>query len=156
MQQLMQEESQRQTQGTRSSELTEDKVIEEDNQFAVTAQIESNDDDFSKQFAQAYDEQDTQEQPLSGDADEEAALLAEAEAEKELLEQEAQEEERLEEERLEKELKEQELLEKELLEKERLAEEALENELGFDDTDSAEDSAAEFGSSSKKNSLFDD
>jgi segregation and condensation protein B len=156
MQQLMQEESQRQTQGARSSELTEDKVIEEDNQFAVTAQIESNDDDFSKQFAQAYDEQVTQEQPLSEEGDEEAALLAEAEAEKELLEQEAQEEERLEEERLEKELKEQELLEKELLEKERLAEEALENELGFNDTDSAEDSAAEFGSSSKKNSLFDD
>jgi segregation and condensation protein B len=57
---------------------------------------------------------------------------------------------------LEEELLEQEALEKELLEKERLAEEALENELGSDDTEFSADTAAELGSSTKKNSLFDD
>jgi segregation and condensation protein B len=97
MQQLMQDEAQRQTQEVGPSE--------------------------SRDNEEAYDE--------DGD---EAFLLAEAE--KELLAQEA--------------------LEKELLEKERLAEEALENELGFDDAGSSENSATEFGSSTKKNSLFDD
>tara|TARA_R110001583_G_scaffold171268_4_gene324814 strand:- start:242 stop:1735 length:1494 start_codon:yes stop_codon:yes gene_type:complete len=144
MQQLMQEESQRQTQGAGSSE------------FEVTSELQVINDDFSHEFAQAYDEQVTQEQPVSEEPDEEAALLVEAEAEKELLEQEAQEEERLEEERLEKELIEQEQLEKELLEKERLAEEALDNELGFEDVGSSENSATELISSTKKNSLFDD
>jgi hypothetical protein len=57
---------------------------------------------------------------------------------------------------LEEELLEQEALEKELLEKERLAEEALENELGSDDTEFSADTVAELGSSTKKNSLFDD
>lgn len=75
------------------------------------------------------------EQETSQDEELEAELLAEAEAEKALLEQEALEEE---------------LLEKELQEKERLAEEALENELGL------QDSSYEDGSSTKKNSLFDD
>jgi segregation and condensation protein B len=99
MQQLMQDEAQRQTQEISPSE--------------------------SKENEEAYDE-----------AGDEAFLLAEAEAEKELLAQET--------------------LEKELLEKERLAEEALENDLGFDDAGSSENSATEFGSSTQKNSLFDD
>jgi segregation and condensation protein B len=105
MQQLMQDEAERQTQDIRSSESKES-------------------------------EQVAREQPISEEADDETFLLAKAEAEKELLEQEA--------------------LEKEQLEKERLAEEALENELGFDDTGPSENSAAEFGSNTKKNSLFDD
>lgn len=49
----------------------------------------------------------------------------------------------------------QEALEREQLEKERLAEEALENELGLAD-DSLEESSLLQGSSTKKNSLFDD
>ena len=49
----------------------------------------------------------------------------------------------------------QETLEREQLEKERLAEEALENELGLAD-DSLEESSLSQGSSTKKNSLFDD
>jgi segregation and condensation protein B len=89
MQQLMQDEAQRQTQDVSLSESIENE--------------------------EAYNE-----------AGDEAFLLADAEAEKELLE------------------------------KERLAEEALENELGFDDAGSSENSATEFGSSTKKNSLFDD
>jgi segregation and condensation protein B len=101
MQQLMQDEAQRQT---REVSLSEPRESEE-----------------------AFNEADYE-------ADDESFLLAEAE--KELLAQE--------------------LLEKELLEKERLAEEALENELGFDDAGSFENSATEFGSSTKKNSLFDD
>ncbi|MGK0248089.1 MAG: segregation and condensation protein B [Oleispira sp.] len=99
MQQLMQNEAQRQTQEVSSSE--------------------------SRESEEAFNE-----------TDDEAFLLAEAEAEKELLAQET--------------------LEKELLEKERLAEEALENELGFDDAGSSGNSATEFVSSTKKNSLFDD
>ena len=149
MQQLMQEESQRQNQGV-ASDAVEPSITEESRDVEIIK------DDFSQQFAQAYDAQVVQNQPMSGEADEEAALLAEAEAEKELLEQEAQEDERLEEERLEKELIEQERLEKELLEKERLAEEALENELGFDDAESSDNSTTGFSSSTKKNSLFDD
>jgi segregation and condensation protein B len=89
MQQLMQDEAQRQTQDVSLSESIENE--------------------------EAYNE-----------AGDEAFLLAEAEAEKELLE------------------------------KERLAEEALENELDFDDAGSSESSATEFGSSTQKNSLFDD
>jgi len=72
--------------------------------------------------------------------------LAEVDAETELLEQEAA---------AERELMEQEALEKELIEKERLAEEALENELDLGD-DSLESGSYAAGSSTKKNSLFDD
>jgi segregation and condensation protein B len=138
MQQLMQEESQRQQGAAVNADIE------------VEASIES---EFSDKFAQAYDAEVNSE-GMNSESDQssdlasveqvaeenleleaEAELLAETEAENELLEQEA----------LEKEL-----LEKELFEKERLAEEALENELGF------EDNTFEDGSSTKKNSLFDD
>jgi segregation and condensation protein B len=136
MQQLMQEESQRQ-QGTE-----------------VNADIEegvSIENEFSEKFAQSYDtEVDSDvafveqaafiEQAASVDQIAEEELEAEQEAEAELLAEAA----------AEKELLEQEALEKALFEKERLAEEALENELGL------EDSSSENGSSTKKNSLFDD
>jgi segregation and condensation protein B len=141
MQQLMQEESQRQ-QGTEVNASLE-----------VETSVES---EFSGRFAHAYDTEANSDAAfgeqvaednieLAAEQEAEAALVAEAKAENELLEQEA----------LEKEL-----LEKELFEKERLAEEALENELGFDDDSSEngslETSPYENGSSTKKNSLFDD
>jgi segregation and condensation protein B len=137
MQQLMQDEAQRQSQQHQNQEQLVDTT-------KATDRVE---DDFSNKFAQAYSEQVESiedESPieeladdLDGEADEEAALLAEAEAEKELLEQEA--------------AAERELLEQEALEKERLAEEALENELNSDDAGSPEGSFT-----GKKNSLFDD
>ena len=139
MQQLMQDEAQRQSQQHQDQE----QQVDTDK---ATDRVE---DDFSNKFAQAYSEQVESiedESPieelagdLDGEADEEAALLAEAEAEKELLEQEA--------------AAERELLEQEALEKERLAEEALENELNSDDADAG---SSESSFTGKKNSLFDD
>jgi segregation and condensation protein B len=97
------------------------------------------------------------QQLMQDEAQRQTQDVSSVELEEELLEQEALEKERLlEKELLEKELLEKELLEKELLEKERLAEEALENELGSDDTEFSADTVAELGSSTKKNSLFDD
>ena len=139
MQQLMQDEAQRQSQQHQNQEQQTD----------ITETSDLVEDDFSNKFAQAYSEQVESiedESPieeladdLDGEADEEAALLAEAEAEKELLEQEA--------------AAERELLEQEALEKERLAEEALENELNSDDADAG---SSESSFTGKKNSLFDD
>lgn len=139
MQQLMQDEAQRQSQQHQDQE----------QQVDTAKPTDLVEDDFSNKFAQAYSEQVESiedESPieelvddLDGESDEEAALLAEAEAEKELLEQEA--------------AAERELLEQEALEKERLAEEALENELNSDDADT---SSSEGSLTGKKNSLFDD
>lgn len=96
----------------------------------------------SSPASEAIIEQDSQDEHDSQDEFDNAEL----DAETELLEQEAA---------AERELMEQEALEKELIEKERLAEEALENELGLED-DSLESPSFAMGSSTKKNSLFDD
>lgn len=110
---------------------------------------------------------DTAPEALTTDEHYDAELLAEADAEKELIEQELLEQEQLKQEQLEqeataeRELMEQEALENELIEKERLEEEALENELVLEDdaaehSSSAPGSDSSSGSSTKKNSLFDD
>ena len=140
MQQLMQEESQRQTQ--QSGEANEE----------ISSVASS---DFSDKFAQAYSTDVISTEISSTDnTDYDDELLAEADAEKELLEQEAA---------AERELMEQEALEKEQIEEERLAQEmleqeALENELGLenDSLESSSVASSSNGSSTKKNSLFDD
>ena len=140
MQQLMQEESQRQTQ--QSGEANEE----------ISSAASS---DFSDKFAQAYSNDVISTEISSTDnTDYDDELLAEADAEKELLEQEAA---------AERELMEQEALEKEQIEEERLAQEileqeALENELGLenDSLESSSVASSSSGSSTKKNSLFDD
>lgn len=149
MQQLMQDEARRQNQQHQDQEPQDDTA-------KTTDRVE---DDFSNKFAQAYSEQvesienespmEELAEDLNGDADEEAVLLAEAEAEKELLEQEAAAEREL----LEQEALEKEALEQETIEKERLAEAALENELNSGDVEAG---SSEGSFTSKKNSLFDD
>lgn len=149
MQQLMQDEARRQNQQHQDQEPQDDTA-------KTTDRVE---DDFSNKFAQAYSEQvesienespmEELAEDLNGDADEEAVLLAEAEAEKELLEQEAAAEREL----LEQEALEKEALEQETIEKERLAEAALENELTSGDVEAG---SSEGSFTSKKNSLFDD
>jgi segregation and condensation protein B len=149
MQQLMQDEARRQNQQHQDQEPQDDTA-------KTTDRVE---DDFSNKFAQAYSEQvesienespmEELAEDLNGDADEEAVLLAEAEAEKELLEQEAAAEREL----LEQEALEKEALEQETIEKERLAEAALENELTSGDVEAG---SSESSFTSKKNSLFDD
>lgn len=139
MQQLMQEESQRQ-QGMGINVNTDEKTASESefsDKFAQAYEAEVNfDSDDSENDGSEGNELENNDLEISAlEAEQEAELLAETEAEKELLEQEALE---------------QELLEKEAAEKERLAEEALENELGL------EGSSYENSSNTKKNSLFDD
>jgi segregation and condensation protein B len=129
MQQLMQDESLRQSQN--SSEMSSNLTSELHSD--VSSEL------FSELGADSYVEPQVEPQFEKNE-------LAEVDAETELLEQEAA---------AERELMEQEALEKELIEKERLAEEALENELGLDD-DSLESHSYAPGSSTKKNSLFDD
>lgn len=133
MQQLMQEEAERQARENGAAE-TETITVEP----SVT-------DTATDTWSSASDNYSESESESELESYEDEALLAEAQAEKELLEQ-----ERLENEQLEKEL-----LEKQLLEKERLAEEALENELSLeDDTSASSSTVADI--STKKNSLFDD
>jgi segregation and condensation protein B len=124
MQQLMQEEAERQARENGAAE-TETITVEPSvsNTAADTWSYASDND--SESDSESYENEE---------------LLAEAQAEKELLEQERLENEQL---------------EKELLEKERLAEEALENELSLeDDTSASSSTVADI--STKKNSLFDD
>jgi segregation and condensation protein B len=124
MQQLMQEEAERQARENGAAE-TETITVEPSvsNTAADTWSYASDND--SESESESYEDE---------------ALLAEAQAEKELLEQERLENEQL---------------EKQLLEKERLAEEALENELSLeDDTSASSSTVADI--STKKNSLFDD
>ena len=135
MQQLMQEEAERQARENGAAE-TETITVEPSVTDTVTDTWSSASDNYSESESESESELESYE---------DEALLAEAQAEKELLEQ-----ERLENEQLEKEL-----LEKQLLEKERLAEEALENELSLeDDTSASSSTVADI--STKKNSLFDD
>ncbi|MEH6448704.1 MAG: SMC-Scp complex subunit ScpB [Oleispira sp.] len=160
MQQLMQDESQRQAQ--------------QSTDVSTAVEASSAESDFSGKFAQAYNTEvvaDTSSvvatEASNTDEHYDAELLAEADAEKELIEQELLEQEQLKQEQLEqeataeRELMEQEALENELIEKERLEEEALENELVLEDdaaehSSSASGSDSSSGSSTKKNSLFDD
>jgi len=160
MQQLMQEESQRQNKQSAD--------------VSTTDEESSAESDFSDKFAQAYHTEvvadtssETAPEALIADEYYDTELLAEADAEKELIEQELLEQEQLKQEQLEqeataeRELMEQEALENELIEKERLEEEALENELVLEDDaaehrSSASGSDSGSGSSTKKNSLFDD
>ncbi len=101
------------------------------------------------------------EPSIEDNIDAEKELLAEEAAiERELLEQEALEREQQEKEALEQAALEEMSFEEELLEKERLAEEALESELSLEDSsleeEPLESASLAQGSSTKKNSLFDD
>ena len=101
------------------------------------------------------------EPSIEENIDDEKELLAEEAAiERELLEQEALEREQQEKEALEQAALEEMSFEEELLEKERLAEEALESELGLEDSsleeEPLESASLAQGSTTKKNSLFDD
>ena len=132
MQQLMQQEAQRQSQQADSSD---DQAL---NSGVSLSALASN----FEQRSEVSDQEDRE-------------ALEREQQEKEVLEQEALEQEALEQEALEQEALEKMSFEEEQLEKERLAEEALENELGLAD-DSLEESSLSQGSSTKKNSLFDD